>query len=244
MSTTQTSSRSGRWPWARRLLIAYLVVLHLAIAIMLARVGLPMPVRIQLGLKPANTPSHQAMLFFQKSIDAQLPEGSTVFLGDSITQGLANMAVVPLSANYGISGQTTAQLLGALGNYGSLPRVKAIVLTIGINDFLRHEEVGIEQRLTQIVQALPPHVPLLWNAIMPVAPGLVDATALARTNLSIQGLCAQRPRCTYLDSWPVMSDGQGGIQPTYYIPDGVHLSAQGYLAWIKAMKHALTSAAH
>lgn len=232
------------WRWAKRLLIAYIVIIHLAMAFVLARFGLPMSVRIQLGLIPANTPAYQAMLFFQKSIDAQLPEGSTVFLGDSITQGLANMAVEPLSANYGISGQTTGQLLHALGNYGSLPRAKAIVLTIGVNDFLRHNEAGVEQRLAQIVQALPPKVPLLWNAIMPVAPGLADAPALARTNIEIQRLCAQRPLCTYLDTWPLMSDGRGGIQPTHFIPDGVHLSAQGYEAWIKAMKQTLASPAH
>ena len=40
-------------------------------------------------------------------MDSLVPVGATVFIGDSITQGLATSAVVPLSVNYGIGGDTT-----------------------------------------------------------------------------------------------------------------------------------------
>lgn len=222
--------------WVRWGVIAYLIALHLALGLALYRFGLPLSVRVQLGLASPNAPFYQAMLFFQNTVDATLPDNTTVFLGDSITQGLAVTAIEPSSANYGISGQTTRQMLDALSTYQALPRAKAIVLTIGINDFLRQEQAGIEQRLAQIAQALPAKVPLIWNAVMPVAPGLVDAPALIGTNQAIQRLCAQRAHCTFVDTWPILSDSAGRIHAAYYVPDGVHLSPDGYRAWITALK--------
>lgn len=222
--------------WGKWLLISYLVILHAMMAIMLARYGLPLSIRIKLGLVSANMPFYESMLVFQQSVDASLPDGTVVFLGDSITQGLANVAVAPNSINYGIGGQSTSQLHDALRYYRSLPRAKAIVLTIGINDFLQHGERGVQQRLAQIAQALPSHVPLVWNAIMPVAPGEVDMQALIQANEEIKRQCAQRPQCTFVNTWPILSDQAGHIHPSHYQPDGVHLSPEGYRAWIAALK--------
>ncbi|HEX5357399.1 MAG TPA: GDSL-type esterase/lipase family protein [Aquabacterium sp.] len=216
--------------------IAYLVVLHLLMAIMLARYGLPLSVRIKLGLVSANTPFYESMLSYQHSVDTSLPDGTVVFLGDSITQGLANVAVAPNSVNYGIGGQSTSQLHDSLRNYPSLPRAKAIVLTIGINDFLQHGERGVAQRLAQIDQALPAHVPLIWNAVMPVAPEQADLSGVAQANAEIKRLCAQRPQCTYVDTWPLLADESGLIRPAYFMPDGIHLSPEGYRVWIAALK--------
>lgn len=216
--------------------ISYLVILHLLMAIMLARYGLPLSVRIKLGLVAANTPFYQSMLVYQQSVDASLPDGTIVFLGDSITQGLANVAVAPNSINYGIGGQSTSQLHESLRYYPSLPRSKVIVLTIGINDFLQHDERGVKQRLTQIAQALPTHVPLIWNAIMPVAAGQVDMEAVAQANEEIKRLCMQRPQCTFVDTWPLLTDQSGRIRASHYQPDGIHLSPEGYRSWIAAMK--------
>lgn len=229
--TTRRYAQLGKW-----ILIAYLVILHSMMAIMLARYGLPLTVRIKLGLVSANTPFHESMLVYQRSVDASLPDGTVVFLGDSITQGLANVAVAPHSINYGIGGQSTSQLHDSLRYYPSLPRAKTIVLTIGINDFLQHGERGVAQRLAQISQALPAQVPLIWNAIMPVAPGEIDMQALAQANEEIKRLCAQRPQCTFVDTWPLLTDQAGRIRPSHYLPDGVHLSPEGYRAWIEALK--------
>lgn len=150
------------------------------------------------------------------------PDGAVIFLGDSITAGLAVDAVAPYAVNYGIGGQTTQLLLDALPRYGSLQRARLVVLSIGTVDMVSGRERGIVARLDALQARIPG--PLVWNAIP------VSAKADMRgVNAEIRRLCAARPDCTFVQA-PI---GREDLQA-----DGIHLRPSGYAKWIGALKMA------
>ena len=59
-------------------------------------------------------------------MDGLIPEGATIFIGDSITQGLATSAVSNQSVNYGIGSDTTLGVLKRLPYYNSMNSAKAV----------------------------------------------------------------------------------------------------------------------
>jgi len=171
---------------------------------------------------PTTDPHIGTMRRYHAWADASQPAGAVIFLGDSITEGLAVSAVAPVAVNYGIGKQATGDLLVSMRGYGSIGRARLVVLTIGTNDVSRKQLAGIEDRLRAISAAIP--VPLLWNAVPPSTRG--DS---APVNAIIRKVCAERPDCTYLET---------PFQPGDF-RDGTHLSDAGYARWIAAMRYAI-----
>lgn len=193
----------------RASLIAYLLVLHAAVIGLAWSSHLPE----RLGLRDA--PHIREMRSVLQWRDATTPAGAAIFLGDSLTERLAVSAVEPGAVNFGIGRTRTDQLFIP----EAAKRARRIYLLIGTNDFMQGRAEGIEARLAGIAAALPDR-PLIWTGIM-----LPEAHA---ANRKIQQLCAARPNCAYV---PPITD------PALFV-DGVHLSPNGYAAWIEALHHA------
>ena len=227
--------------WRRRAWLGYLFGLHALCAVLVWKTNFLPLLRFHLGWAPAHeNPYVSEMVLFQGRMDHNVPDGTTVFLGDSLTQGLASVAVEPRSVNYGIGGQTTRQMIEALPSYGSLPRARAIVLMIGINDVMHGQAEGLEARYQRILAGLPEQVPLYWHGLMPAGRRQsVPLPELQAINARIQALCARRAQCTYVDPWPWMVDAQGHMRAPLYLGDFLHLSPQGYDAWIGGLKAVL-----
>ena len=168
---------------------------------------------------------HIAMMrTFQRMADASQPDGAVIFLGDSLTQGLATAAVTPLAVNYGIGGQTSAGLLAALPDYGAIPRARLVVLTIGTNDIVLHQTAGIEGRLRSLSAGIAK--PLVWNAVPATAWG-----DNALVNAAARKVCAERSDCTFLAT---------RFQPSDF-SDGTHLTPAGYARWIAELRQVTIS---
>src|SRR5690606_20524643 len=159
-------TRLAARPPRRWLVMAYLIGLHALLAILLLKTDF-MP-RLKARFAPAQTVSKahvENMLAYHRAMDASVPPGAVVFLGDSITQSLATAAVAPHAINYGIGGATTRDLIGQLPVYQSLTRASRIYLLIGINDLIQGQAAGLDQRLQAIASTLPPGVPIVWSGI-------------------------------------------------------------------------------
>lgn len=181
----------------------------------------------------------QRVLRYHRWVDEQIPEQSVVFLGDSLTQGLATAAVVPNSTNFGIGGQTTSGLLDALPTYKSVAKAKLIFLEIGINDFLEDSTAGLSDRIKRISNALPANTPLVWSSVMPAKTDKYSRYDIAEVNKVIKAVCVQRINCRYLDTWVFLSGADGQTASQDFLTDGVHLSPEGYRKWIAALKQDL-----
>ena len=164
-------------------------------------------------------------------------------MGDSIVQGLATSAVSPYAVNYGIGTQTTIALLDKLANYAtSLRHASVVVFSIGVNDVAGGHSAGLAERFRMLMRAVPPQTPVGLSAIGPVIHGDRASTMngeIGRVNNMLREMCAGRPGCRYLDTWTLFAGSDNRFDPKYFMADGLHLSQQGYDAWIGALRTAV-----
>lgn len=153
----------------------------------------------------------------------------TVLLGDSITWGLGD---APNSRNKAFSGAVSQDVLNLMPKLDL--KADEIFLLIGTNDVWIGKS-GLAERLAEIEALLPPGVPVVWSGIMPAKDFRIDPQEIKDANLVIRKLCAKHEGCVYLDTWSILADVDGNPIASYYLPDGVHLSAEGYAAWINAL---------
>jgi lysophospholipase L1-like esterase len=233
----------------RRFLLAYLVCIHLLlVGVLITSDFLPRVVR-RLGLPWSTqselTPFYRRMLEHHKRMDNRVPDGAVLFIGDSIVQGLYVEAVASPAANYGIGGDTTVGVLRRLPGYASLHRAGAAVIAVGVNDFGRRGNDAIVQNWAAILDALPPRLPVIVSAVLPVDEHASQAmrgwnSRIRALNTSLQSLCRTRTdHCLYVDAGQSLADPEGGLSARYHEGDGLHLNAAGYDVWIRELKTAV-----
>jgi len=228
----------------RWVISAYVVSLHVVVAVLLYKTDFITKAERKLGLRES-TPwqaHYDTMMNYHKWMDENVPDNSIIFIGGSITQGLAVAAVAPYSVNYGIGGETTSQLLDAIPHYKSLLRAKQVVLAIGHNDLALGKKKGLNERLKKISETLPLEVPLIWCSVMPVKITFgqrITQSDIAEANCTIRSLCQKRGNCIFVETHALLADSQHQIIPQYFQDDGVHLSPHGYRQWITALRQAI-----
>lgn len=214
--------------------------MHLFSAVLIVKTDFIPKVKIKLGVVAATPNPHVPnMVRYHQWMDSSVPDKAVIFLGDSITQGLATAAIAQYSVNYGIGSENTAQLIDAIPTYKSLTRSSLIVLAIGINDIAEGMKPGLNDRYKKIVDALPGKTPLIWSGVMPTQKQQIAFSDIAEANDVITALCEKRGNCIFVDTWKFLADKDGQPITRYFLDDGVHLSPEGYKAWIVALKQAM-----
>lgn len=222
----------------RRWFLAYVVGLHLLVGFLVFKTDFIPKVKARLLTDAmAPNPHGQRMIAYHQAMDASVPDGAAIFLGDSITQGLAVAAVSAYPINYGISGATTSELLANLPKYQSLKRASAVFLMIGVNDIGQGKFEGLGDRLRAIAAGIPTGPSLVWSGIMPAYSEGIDPRQITAANTLVKQLCAARAGCTYIDTQALFSAGGTGL-----FHDGVHPNDQGYATWIAALRKARQAA--
>ncbi|RVU83681.1 GDSL family lipase [Leucothrix sargassi] len=227
--------------------IFWLLLVH-AIA-MLALVETDLAYRIDrklgVGLLTSKELTHfyEEMVGSHQQIDGSVLIGSTVFLGDSITQALNVNAITQPSVNFGIGMDTTFGLLERLPKYTSLQRASRIVIAIGVNDLIRthRDNTEIIENYLRFFALLPSGVPVTIHAILPVDEQLTQVdfnTRIQQLNSDLSQL-AKIKQADFFDMTALLSDSNGQLKSEYHIGDGLHLSTQGYAIWIDALKQHL-----
>ncbi len=221
---------------------AYIIAIHIALVFVVFKSDFVLRVTSVLGLSGGANPHIANMQLYHGFIDAQIPASFVVFLGDSITQGLANSAVFPCSVNYGIGAQTTFDLRAYIERYKSINRAAAVVIMIGINDYYNGSSNGIEERYKEIFMLVDENVPLVLNAIMPIDRPHFSISPILKFNAFLSELCNTRPRCEFVNTWGILIGNEGEVISDKLI-DGVHLSSQTYREWGAMLKQAINKVA-
>jgi lysophospholipase L1-like esterase len=243
--TEHITRRTARiWKWT---VIVYAIALHIFAAVLIAKTDFIPRMKSKLGFVAESPQSlhFQGMLTFHRLMDETVPDNSVVFLGDGHVQALAVTAVSPDAVNFGIGGQSTAQLLEAIPSYKSLRRASAIVLEIGISDIVHGKQAGLQQRYQRIVASLPRETTLIWNAVMPIRhkPWMkMNPSDIAEANRIINSLCESRGKCIFVDTWKFLGDNNGKINQKYYLEGGEYLSDDGYKEWVRSLRKAVAQA--
>lgn len=217
----------------RRLVAGYLIALHLLLGLALVQSDFRQRIAARLGFEVAGDAAFISTLRrIHAQMDASVPAGATLFLGDSITMALATAAVAPHAVNYGIGSQRSDHLLESMQAYRAIERAGAVVIAIGVNDLLQGRTAGIELRYQDILRAVPAAVRVVLSSPTPVAE--IEPGRQVAVRDAARRACVARPGCTFVDGYALLSSSPGSL-----LPDGVHLSPAGYALWIPALRQAL-----
>jgi lysophospholipase L1-like esterase len=198
--------------------------------------------------KPVSAPSspselteyYHRLVRYHNRMDGNVPDGSVIFIGDSITQGLCVSAVAPLSVNYGIGGDTTVGVLNRLSIYQSMNRASVIVMAIGINDMARRSNEEILKNYALITDKLPAATPVIFSAVLPlddeIHPWDDTNPRIKALNAGLKAFCETSSRLHYLDIGNLLVDKKGNLADEYHDGDGVHLNAKSNAIWIAELR--------
>ncbi|NJB35525.1 SGNH/GDSL hydrolase family protein [Croceivirga sp. JEA036] len=176
---------------------------------------------------------------YQKA-NAEAENVSVVFMGNSITEGWANVNPDFFAnnnyANRGISGQSTPQMVLRFRQDVIALQPKAVVILAGTNDIagntgpmtleqirdnmLSMVEMAQRNDITPIVCSVLPAYDYPWR------PGLQPNIKIPKLNLLLQEVC-NNTGAVYLDYFTPLADERNGL-PKELSYDEVHLTKEGY----------------
>ena len=231
------------------LLITWLVGIHALTLLAIWDTDLPYRIDRKLNLGLLNPPEitrfYEDMLGSHLQLDGSVEEGSVIFLGDSLTQGLNVAAISNQSINYGIGMDTTAGLLKRITTYESLEKASIIVIAIGINDLIRvkRKPENILENYQKILESLPQpsnkRSTVFIQALLPVDESASSLSGIndkiLQLNSSLQSLAAAYG-AKFINLHASFAESTGNLKQTLHIGDGLHLSSEGYRLWISALK--------
>lgn len=224
----------------------YLILIHVFIGIAILKTDIISRIPAKLGyevIEDELTPYFHTMLAFQKRVDKNLPNNSVLFVGDSITQGLAVSAVFQQSVNFGIDQDTTLGTLTRLAHYSSIPRSKLVVIAIGVNDLRRRKNDEIIENYRDIIEIIPKKIPILFSAILPVnetdSNRSGDNIRITKINKALRKICSNNHRLYFLNISKSLITPKGNLSTVYHTGDGVHLNGLGNSILISKLKVAV-----
>ncbi|OOW07694.1 hypothetical protein MF4640_18550 [Acinetobacter sp. MF4640] len=191
-------------------------------------------IKYKLGLNSKELDNYYyKLLAIQERQDLQVVPGSTIMIGDSITQGL----VYPRFMNYGIGSDTTYGVINRIEKYKSLNNAKKIILMIGINDLKRRSDAEILENYLEILDKLPSSKLIVFS-VLPVNEEVVSKNPqmnnarIKKINQRIAELCSQK-KIKFIDLSEFYLDENGFLDKNYHVGDGIHLNQTGYDIWVK-----------
>jgi lysophospholipase L1-like esterase len=168
--------------------------------------------------------------------------GGVVFLGDSITEGFPLDEAFPGQnvINRGIGGDRIQGVIERLGVCVEALAPRRVYLMIGVNDLWWSDErrpevleVGYARLLDEIARRAP-ETELIVLSILPMGDRSDECNETIRDmNARIQALAEARD-LEYVDLHPLFA-GQDGKMLAELTTDGVHLSLDGYEAWLEGI---------
>ncbi len=240
----------------RATFISYIVILHVVLALVLWKSDFLSRVERKFGVNRTPPPTQEITEHYKRTLayhvrmDGNVPDGSVVFIGDSLTQGLCTDAVTSPSVNYGIGSDTTVGVIERLPAYSSLRRASVVVLACGVNDMKFRDNKEIVQNYRRILQGLPQSVAIVCSAVLPVNEGLygepkvVNNAKILDLNFLLKGICSEDARCVFVDAGGRLVDAGGNLSPTLQDGDGIHLNSAGNRIWIDELRNAIGKALH
>jgi lysophospholipase L1-like esterase len=168
--------------------------------------------------------------------------GGIVFIGDSITEqfpidtAFKGKNVI----NRGIGGDRISGVKERLDVSVFDLKPRKIYLMIGVNDLLwgnkdRIENLGKEyDELLVEMKKCAPEAEIIVFSVLPLCSTFTNHNSKADELNKIIKSMAKRENIEYFDLHPVMSDKNGLLHEEYSV-EGLHLTIDGYLAWLCAI---------
>jgi len=172
------------------------------------------------------------------------PVRPTIFVGSSSIRrwgDLERTFAAYTVMNRGIGGAVINEITQYVPELIVEYKPKQIVIYVGENDLGDKTTTAdsIFQRtkklLTTIRTALPT-VPILYISIKP-SPAREKMLPVAKeANLLISNYLLTQPNIRFIDVYHLMLSPEGKLRPELFLPDMLHMNAEGYKIWTKAIQ--------
>lgn len=178
-------------------------------------------------------------------------KNTILFLGDSITANFKLLEHDKRWINLGVGGDKTTEILARIEDVFSYSPQKLFLL-IGINDFLVNKkvwdypcEINIIQNIEKIMKMLNNHLPrtkLYCLSILPIGiNNFMKDTLVPCYNEEINELNQDIKNITdkfnaeFVNINPYFKNNNGQLKEEYTL-DGIHLTEEGYVVFLDAIK--------
>ncbi len=165
---------------------------------------------------------------------------SVVFVGDGLTAGGRWDEWLPEYdvSNLGVNGHTTLEVVASLDEIVAAGP-DAVVLQVGTNDLgWRRSDEYIVRNLETFMCHLRKRLPEVRILVVSVLPRERDyCDPLRSVNRHLRQF-APTQHAQFLDLWPTMAQSDGELEPAF-TTDRLHLSDEGYAAWLAELRPAL-----
>ena len=185
----------------------------------------------------------------RKSLFEILPDtkNELIFLGNSITDGSewCELLQNPRAKNRGISGDTSEGVLNRLYQVTNVQPAKVFLL-IGINDLAKNVSPDtVYANICKIVSRIrteSPRTKVYVQSILPVNNTFKTFSShtgktqqVLEINKKLQGICPSLG-ATFVDLFNELKNPDNDLLNPMYTNDGLHLTGEGYKAWVKRIQ--------
>ncbi|MBT6048531.1 MAG: hypothetical protein HOI47_00660 [Candidatus Scalindua sp.] len=186
------------------------------------------------------------ILSYHSRMDDNVPDGTVIFIGDSITQALCVSAIVPVAVNYGIGGDTTFGILRRLPTYRSICRASAVVFAVGVNDMNYSSNEKILCNYLAIAESVPNNITVIFSAVLPISENVctkdIRNDCIKALNSGLRAITLKFENLFFVNAGPLLIDSQGNLADEYHVGDGLHLNPKGNIILIRELQKAIEGA--
>jgi lysophospholipase L1-like esterase len=225
-------------------IILYGILLHVLLFIVLIKSNFILLVFDKVKVQRNELTSYyHTMVALHHRVDQNLANHSSLFIGDSLTQGLAVSSIIGGAVNYGIGNDTTIGVINRLPYYESITTSNFIILAIGHNDLKYRNIAEIMDNFSLILSYLSPAKNIIVSAILPVDEVVqqnINNKEIRQLNKALEVLSQDYGNVSFINIGKALSKS-GGLPSKYHIGDGVHLNKEGNQIWINILKERLST---
>lgn len=181
------------------------------------------------SIDSASPPPQNAILFIGSSSFTRWTDVNTYFPGYTII-------------NRAFGGSTIADLLHFSDAILNPYHPRQVVIYCGENDFAASDSITTDivnnrfVALFTLIRSRIPGAKITYVSMKPSPSRWQLKDKMVTSNKFIRKYLKKQPNTSYVDVWSKMLDKNKQPIPTIYVEDQLHMNAQGYKIWQKAIK--------
>ncbi|NLR67801.1 GDSL family lipase [Chitinophaga varians] len=171
------------------------------------------------------------------------PANPVLFVGSSSIRkwdDLERTFADEVAMNRGIGGAVTNDIIHFAQELIFDYHPRQVVIYVGENDLPEGATADSVynrfQRLYGLIRSRLPLVPVEYISLKPSPSRVKYMKTAAEANALIKAFLAKEKNAHFIDVFSLMLDKQGQPRPELFVSDMLHMNAQGYAIWRKAIK--------
>ena len=114
-----------------------------------------------------------------------------------------------------------------------------VIFFAGTNDLASGKKaarvLGDFKEFVKIVRSKLPRVPIAFISITPAPSRFKNLAEIKKANKLVQNLCIRSKNLLFVDVFGEFLSSDGGPRPELFVEDQLHMNAEGYKIWTKAL---------